>query len=61
MSNDKDREDRKSRKNFGSKQKHKYVSDDEKLMSKAKKAYRLKVREIEEEDESWKNWKDEYQ
>jgi hypothetical protein len=61
MSNDNDREDRKSRKNFGAKQKHKYISDDEKMIYKAKKAHKIKMREIEEEDDSWKNWKEDYQ
>jgi len=61
MSNDGDRENRKCRKNFGAKHKHKDISDDQKMMSKAKKAHKLKMREIEEDDDSWKNWKDDYQ
>jgi len=47
MSDDFDRDKRKSRKPIGNKQKSKdHISDDQKFANKAKKAFKHKIREI---------------
>ena len=51
MADDFDRDKRKSRKPIGNKQKSKdHISDDQKFASKAKKAFKNKVREIREDE-----------
>lgn len=51
MADDLDRDKRKSRKPIGNKQKNKdYISDDQKFASKAKKAFKNRVREIREDE-----------
>lgn len=51
MSDDLDRDKRKSRKPIGNKQKSKdYISEDQKFANKAKKAFKNKIREIIEDE-----------
>lgn len=51
MSEDFDRDKRKSRKPIGNKQKNKdYISEDQKFVSKAKKAFKNKIRDIIEDE-----------
>lgn len=61
MSESFDRERKKIRKQPpGNKNKNKSdISDEEKIVSQSKKAFKLRVREIEE-DEIWEEWKRDY-
>lgn len=60
MTDDFDREKRKNRKKqIGNKNKTNYdVSEEQKFMSKAKKAFKNKVRNLQQE-EAWEDWQDE--
>lgn len=51
MSDDFDRDQRKSRKPIGNKQKNKdYISEDQKFASKAKKAFKNRIRDMIDEE-----------
>ena len=51
MSEDFDRDKRKSRSSIGNKQKNKdYISEDQKFASKAKKAFKNRIRDIRDEE-----------